>query len=126
MMIVFILLILIDGTLDQVEVQITQLRCSPLFLRWDRAQTDQYYIESRENLYPIFNEMKYTYNATLLLENNNMNSKPEYRSVLNNLIKCWYNRTVRVLHSAAMSNVPVIPRISLKPWWTSELTDCKK
>jgi len=25
------------------------------FLRWDRAQTDQYYIETRENLYPIFN-----------------------------------------------------------------------
>jgi len=66
-----------------------------------------------------------TYNATSLLENIIMNSKPEYRSALSNLIECRYNLTIRVLHSAALSNIPVIPRTSLKPWCTSELTDCK-
>jgi hypothetical protein len=85
--------------------------CARKYLRWDRSNIADYYILTRELLYPIYDKM-----LCIL-------SKNEYLTKFE--IETYYSEIINSLLTAADQCIAFIPQRGLKHWWNSELNASK-
>ena len=87
------------------------------FLRWDHADTYQYYVTTGEQLQLLLADFD-----SVVRELVDCNADI---SSFENIINSVYNQTVHILRDSSMRTVPLRTKNFYKFWWNQEL-DCLK
>jgi len=94
-------------------------------LRWDHGDLMQYYYCTYNGLYAVFDRVNSFYNVHNILSNNVFTIDPVTRDEAITIIESSYIDIIKVLHDAATSCIPCVPKNFFKYWWDQELQALK-
>ena len=92
-------------------------------LRWDHGNTQAYYENTGNLLYPIYNSLLSKYSIMLKERDSTNVSVPS--NAYNDYIETVYESIVSVLHNSAKMFIPRLRQTTLKPWWSDILNKLK-